>query len=129
MICSDTDPVEFVLVDEAVNVLWRGVSRPWHVSPDPTSGLTVHVLEFVPSSGIGRVHLEAGELTSHPFRVSADLCAPLPMEALGMFDQMRSGVTGHLGVPPNTGDTAVAGWSGSDARRLYGAWKFEGPID
>ena len=36
---------------------------------------------------------------------------------------------GHVGVPPNTGDTAVPAWTGPDAERLYPGWREDGRFD
>jgi endoglucanase len=74
--------------------------------------------------------------------IGADLYAPLAHDALGLFYLLRPGCpiddnrvpgygrpAGHWGVPPNQGDTAVAGWTGPEAGRLYPAWEPTGRFD
>ncbi len=120
-----------------------GRSRPWHERPEPTSGLSLHQLEFTGLGATGEgFHLEAAGRRSHPFRVSADLYRTLSADALRFFTLMRSGTAiladehpgyarpgGHLGQPPNRGDTAVRAWAGPDAERLYPGWTCEGSFD
>ena len=75
-------------------------------------------------------------------RSRTGLYAGLAADALRFFYLQRSGVpidearapgygrpAGHLGVPPNTGDTAVPAWTGPDAERLYPGWSERGRFD
>ena len=74
--------------------------------------------------------------------IEDDLYAGLATDALRFFYLQRSGgpidearapgygrPAGHLGVPPNTGDTAVPAWTGPDAERLYPGWSESGRFD
>lgn len=36
---------------------------------------------------------------------------------------------GHVGRPPNRGDTAIAAWTGPDSDRLYPGWQGPGTFD
>ena len=72
----------------------------------------------------------------------SELYAGLAADALRFFYLQRSGCpidearapgygrpAGHVGVPPNTGDTAVPAWTGPDAERLYPGWSESGRFD
>jgi endoglucanase len=125
--------------DAAGHPVWTGRSRPWPVRPEPTSGLVVHVVDF---TGVGAVGsgftLDVAGRTSHPFRIADDLYAGLAVDALRFFYLQRSGCpieedrapgygrpAGHVGVPPNRGDTAVPAFAGS----LYPDWVEDGCFD
>jgi endoglucanase len=44
---SDAEgPVPFLVRDRDGVAVYTGASRPWSVRPEPTSGLSVHVLDF-----------------------------------------------------------------------------------
>ncbi len=139
---SSAEPVDFTVVDEHGRSAYAGRSRPWPVRPEPTSGLDVHTLDFSRIRAVGRFTVVADDASSHPFVIEDDLYAGLATDALRFFYLQRSGgpidearapgygrPAGHLGVPPNTGDTAVPAWTGPDAERLYPGWSESGRFD
>ena len=142
LVTSSPDPLEFVVRDRD-RLMWQGMSQPWPVRPEPTSGMTVHVLDFTGAGLSGPVlRLEAGALRSHAFTVGQDLYGRLTTDALRVFRLLRSGVAipddvlagygrpaGHAGRPPNRGDTDVSAWTGPDAERLYPGWRCAGTFD
>jgi endoglucanase len=125
------------------SVALRGVSTPWQVRPEPTSGQSLHLLDLTALTTVADGYrVEVGTDSSHPFRVGSDLYDRLSRDAVGLFYLLRSGTpiladrapgqdrpAGHVGVPPNTGDTAVRGWTGPDANRLYPDWRPTGTFD
>ncbi len=138
------EPVAFaVLRAGSEQPVWSGFSQPWLLRPEPTSGLELHVIDVTGArltSGAARI--VAGQARSHTFTVSSDLYAGLANDALGVFYLLRSGCAiddarapgygrpaGHLGIPPNLGDTAVPAWTGPDAERLYPGWRQPGRFD
>ena len=40
------NPVDFAVQDRRGTTVYAGRSAPWPVRPEPTSGLSVHVLDF-----------------------------------------------------------------------------------
>jgi endoglucanase len=142
LLSSTTEPVGFRVVDTQERAVFSARSVPWPERPEPTSGQDVHVLDFsaLPRRGIFRI--VAADAVSHPFRVDDGLYASLAVDALRFFYLQRSGCAilenrapgygrpaGHVGVPPNTGDTAVGAWTGPDAERLYPGWTEGGRFD
>jgi endoglucanase len=109
----------------------------------PTSDRSVHVLEFAGLTTPGNSYrLLIGDQYSHRFRIADDLYDSLAADALNFFYLLRSGCpideqrapgygrpAGHVGVLPNLGDTAVQGWTGSAAARLYPGWAPTGRFD
>ncbi len=143
LVSADDAPVDFVVTDRAGRPVFRGLSQPWPVRPEPTSGLPVHVLDFsgIRARGSG-FRVEAGDQRSHQFSIGDDLYAALSLDALRFFTLLRSGVAipdtvaagygrpaGHAGLPPNRGDTEVPAWTGPDADRLYPEWRGDGTFD
>jgi endoglucanase len=136
------EPMGFAVVDEHGEPAYAGHSRPWPVRPEPTSGLDVHTLDFSNLTTVGRFRIVVGDAASLPFSIGDNLYAGLAADALGFFYRQRSGCpieesrapgygrpAGHLGIPPNTGDTAVPAWTGPDAERLYPGWTEAGRFD
>ena len=141
---SDTEePVHFTVRDGDGVVLRSGLSQPWSVRPEPTSGLNVHVLDFtdlnVPGAGF---RIAAGDQSSHSFALTSSIYDTLGEDALRFFYVMRSGTpildsvapgygrpAGHAGLPPNRGDLAVPAWARAEARRLYPGWRCKGTFD
>ena len=135
-------PLPFAVRTEGGRIVHTGLTEPWP-GPDPSSGLAVHTADFTALTGpYERLRLTADGATSHPFRIAADVYSGLAADALRFFHLQRSGVpiseatapgygrpAGHVGVPPNRGDTAVRGWSGPDAARLYPGWRLDRPLD
>ena len=86
--------------------------------------------------------LEVCAQASHPFRIGDVPYGQLGVDALRVLKLLRSGTpllddvpagyrrpAGHVGVPPNRGDTAVRAWTGPDAERLYPGWRCHGRFD
>jgi endoglucanase len=135
LVTEETAPVPFSVRAADGSVVLRGSSRPWWQRPEPTSGQPVHVLDLTALTAGAGYRIEAAGHRSHPFRVAADLYAEVSRDALGLFRLLRSGwavdlpgyqrPAGHVGVPPNRGDTAVPGWTGP----LYPGWQPTGTFD
>jgi endoglucanase len=134
------EPSEFTVQAGDGAELFRGRSAPWPERPERTSGMSVHVLDFSPlRASAGTCRVVAGGEASHPFRVDSALYEQLGPDALGLFYLLRSGCpiddvrapgygrpAGHVGKPPNQGDTAVPAWTSPDADRLYPGWRQSG---
>lgn len=143
LVCAATEPINFTVRSEDGTALFSAWSAPWPVRPEPTSGLTVHMLDFTAVTGEGvRLRVEAAGHRSHPFDMTHALYDRLRDDALRFFLLMRSGSpiaderapgygrpAGHLGRPPNRGDTAVPAWAGPDAEQLYPGWRRQGTLD
>lgn len=131
LVSERAEPVGFAVVRDDGVVVHEGVSRPWPVRPEPTSGLRVHVLT-VDGLAEGAFHLRAGAARSQPFRVAAGLHAAVCDDALRLLTLLRSGtridVPGYE-RPAGHPDTAVPAWQGPDARRLYPGWDDDGVYD
>ncbi|MDG4831102.1 glycoside hydrolase family 9 protein [Solwaraspora sp. WMMD1047] len=135
--------VPFTVRDRDGTVALLGTSTPWPVRPEPTSGQSLHLLDLTALTVVADGYrVEVGPDRSHPFRVGPDLYDGLSRDAVGLFYLLRSGTpilperapgqdrpAGHVGVPPNTGDTAVPGWTGPEATRLYPDWRPTGTFD
>jgi endoglucanase len=142
-ISSATEPVAFEIRAEDGVTVSEGRSTPWPERPEPTSGQTVHVIDFSVITRPGKGYrIQAGDDESHPFRIAADVYDDLWRDALRLFYLLRSGCpisderapgqarpAGHSGRSPNRGDTAVPAWSGPDAARLYPGWRPSGVFD
>lgn len=105
---------------------------------DESSGQRVHTVDFGGFTDVGSGYtLSADEQTSYPFEISASLYDKLRFDALHFFYIQRSGipiddalapgyarVAGHVGVPPNKGDTDVPCQPGVGDYRLdvRGGW-------
>ena len=72
--------------------VYTGLSQPWSVRPEPTSGLNVHVLDFsgLTVQGAG-FRIESADQCSHPFVVTSRVYDRLRADALRFFYVMRSG--------------------------------------
>jgi endoglucanase len=143
LISNAEEPVHFTVRDPDGGIVHTGLSRPWSIRPEPTSGLNVHVLDFTALNlqGAG-FRIEADDQGSHPFKITNRLYEQLAADALRFFYLMRSGTpiansdapgygrpAGHLGRPPNRGDLEVPAWTGPDAQQLYPGWRCEGRFD
>jgi endoglucanase len=135
--------VPFAVWDQSGSVIYTGRSEPWTPRPEPTSGLSVHVLDFTELEvrDVG-LWIAVGSERSNRFEVSNRLYDHLTVDALRLFYLMRSGTrildsiapgygrpAGHAGQPPNRGDKAVRAWTGIDAEQLYPGWRCEGVFD
>ena len=143
LISDAEDPVPFIVRDREGVAVYTGASRPWSVRPEPTSGLSVHVLDFsgLTVQGPG-FRIETPDQRSHSFEVTSRVYHTLSADALAFFYLMRSGTpildniapgygrpAGHVGLPPNRGDLAVPAWASAEARRLYPGWNCMGTFD
>ena len=76
-------------------------------SAEPTSGLSVHVLDFtgltLEDSGY---RIDAAGHVSHPFAVARRLYAPLAADALRFFYVIRAGIAIRDDVAPGYGRPA-----------------------
>jgi endoglucanase len=131
-VTGETGPVPFSVRAADGSVVLRGTSEPWWQRPEPTSGQPVHVLDLTALTTAGAGYrIVADGHRSHPFRVATDVYAEVSRDALGLFRLLRSGCAvdgrpaGHVGVPPNRGDTAVPGWRDP----LYPGWEPTGVFD
>ena len=71
---DEVQPVDFTVQDAEGAVLFAGRSVPWPQRPEPTSGLSVHVLDFTAMTaqpGVCQVVVQGRP--SHPFRIAAGL--------------------------------------------------------
>ena len=119
LITDATAPVRFEVHDRTGRAALVGESTPWPVRPDPSSGMRVHRIEFRQVNATGDDYrVIADGIASRPFAIRSDLYGPLAADALRFFTLQRSGIAiddttapgygrpaGHLGVPPNRGDT------------------------
>jgi len=143
LVSDAEEPIHFTVRNGDGVAVHTGLSQPWSVRPEPTSGLSVHVLDFtgLTTRGAG-FRLEAGDQSSHPFEVTSRLYDMLAADALRFFYVMRSGTpildsvvpgygrpAGHLGRPPNRGDLEVPAWTGPEAQQLYPGWQCDGTFD
>ena len=143
LISGAQDSIQFTIRAQNGNAVFTGLSEPWSVRPEPTSGLSVHVLDFsnLNVAGAG-LRIEAAAQCSHPFEITNRLYDTLAADALRFFYLMRSGTpimdsvapgygrpAGHLGRPPNRGDLAVPAWTGPASQQLYPGWQCEGTFD
>ena len=131
LLTTDVDPLDAAVVRQDGSVVRTGRSQPWPVRPDPSSGLSVHVLDL---TGLpeGTYTVTAGGARSHPFRVATGLHARLRADALRFFTLQRSGsevVVPGWERPAGHPDTAVPAWSGPDAEHLYPGWHDDGRYD
>jgi endoglucanase len=100
---------------------------------DPTSRQTVHTLDFTSyrQAGSGFVLTADGD-TSYAFDISAHIYEQLRKDSKLVFYTNRSGiaildsiapgygrVAGHIGTPPNRGDTAVSCQAARDFMNLW----------
>jgi hypothetical protein len=143
LISSAELPVPFTVRDIAGATMFVGASQPWPVRPEPSSGLSVHLLDFTGLAARGTgFWISAGDQRSHPFAVADGLYSSLCGNALRVLYLLRSGMpladditpgygrpAGHVGRPPNRGDIEVPAWTGPDADRLYPDWRGEGSFD
>ncbi|MBO3102336.1 glycoside hydrolase family 9 protein [Cellulomonas fengjieae] len=131
LVSTATDPVPFTVVRDDGLVAQEGLSHPWPVRPEPTSGLPVHVLDLGDLHE-GTFRVVASSSHSHPFRVAARLHADLRDDALRFFSLMRSGTeitAPGYDRPAGHPDTGVPAWTGTDAERLYPGWHDDGTYD
>ena len=92
LVSDATAPLSFTVVDAAGEAIFTGATKVWPERPDPTSGLSVHVLDFsalrVVAFGLS---IRCGTESSHPFQIGPTAYAGLAENALRFFLVQRSG--------------------------------------
>jgi endoglucanase len=132
LVTDATTPTAWQLKNAAGTVVAAGSSTPR--GTDPSAGLNVHTIDFGSFSrpGTGYTLVADGE-TSYPFDISSAAYEALRKDSKTFFYTQRSGVAisdaivpgygraaGHVGVPPNQGDTAVPCQDlADDSQKLY----------
>jgi len=120
IVTDATEPLTWELRDAGGAVVATGLSTPRGL--DSASGQDVHTVDFSSFTGEGAgFTLVADGETSYPFDIGSTVYDQLRSDALQFFYIQRSGIeidgslvgeeyarpAGHVGVPPNTGDTDV----------------------
>ena len=130
------DPAPWQVVTNAGEVVASGASTPRGL--DASSGQQVHTVDFstVTTPGTGYTLRFDGQ-QSFPFDIARSVYDRLHRDALHFFYVQRSGIAidnafapgyarpaGHVGVPPNQGDTSVPCQPGTGDYRLdvHGGW-------
>jgi endoglucanase len=131
IVTGATTALPWQLRDAAGTVLRSGMTTPRGM--DVTSGQTVHTLDFssYTRSGSGLVLTADGE-KSYSFEISAGVYERLRKDSKTFFYTNRSGIeildsiapgygraAGHVGAPPNNGDTAVSCQAPRDFMNLW----------
>lgn len=132
-------PQKWVLLDASGNEVAKGYTKNKGV--DPSAGdEKIHLIDFTDTEATGDgltlvVHNKKGEdWVSDPFSIRADLYKSLRFDALSYFYPVRSGIeikgdiagakyarpAGHMGIAPNTGDTAVGCQTAEFSQTIYG---------
>jgi endoglucanase len=143
LVTEATEALPWELQDASGATVADGMTTPQGV--DPSSQQNVHTIDFsdVTSSGSGFVLAADGE-QSHPFDITADAYEQLRADSLSFYYTQRSGIAidggiagaayarpaGHVGVPPNTGDTAVPCQPPEVSEPIYGEpWTCDYTLD
>ncbi|MER6013635.1 glycoside hydrolase family 9 protein [Streptomyces bluensis] len=136
VVTDSPEPIPWQVNNSAGVAVAAGASTPR--GPDASSGQQVHTVDFsaVTQPGTGYTLSADGE-TSYPFDISATIYDQLRSDALHFFYIQRSGIAiedalapgyarppGHLGAPPNHGDTSVPCQPGTGDYELdvHGGW-------
>ena len=142
-------PQKWSLVDAAGGEVATGFSK--NMGVDPSAGdEKIHLIDFSDVSVTGDdfkivVRNKKGDdWVSDPFAIRADLYKDLLGDALSYFYPVRSGIevdgalagakyarpAGHLGIAPNTGDTAVGCQTTEFSQGIYGeGWTCDYKLD
>ena len=137
IVTEATEPLPWQLADAAGAVVAAGETTARGV--DPASGQNVHSVDFSRHTAPGAGYtLTADGETSYPFDIAGGVYDRLRSDALQFFYLQRSGIeidgglvgeqyarpAGHVGVPPNRGDTDVPCQPGGCDYRLdvRGGW-------
>ena len=73
-VTDESRPVEFRVIAANGSVTVHGRTHPWPERPDPTSGQSVHVLDFTRLTAAGTGYqVLVGDARSHRFRIAEDL--------------------------------------------------------
>ncbi|MDG4825837.1 glycoside hydrolase family 9 protein [Asanoa sp. WMMD1127] len=131
------EPAPFTVRASSGAVALQGRSAPWSPRPEPTSGVSVHVLDLTALDTVGDGYrLLVGADRSHPFRIAPDLYDRLSRDAFRLFYLLRSGceideqrAPGYGRPAGHLGDVAVPccaelypGWRPSGAFDVSGGW-------
>ncbi|GAA3867927.1 glycoside hydrolase family 9 protein [Celeribacter arenosi] len=143
VVTKSTTPGGWTLRNSEGKVQLRGKTIPQ--GEDASSGLTTHLIDFSEWSDVGEgMMIGFDGQRSHAFDISADIYADLARDALTYFYPVRSGIAidgaiagaayarpaGHVGVAPNTGDTAVPCQSPESSQAAYGTpWSCDYTLD
>lgn len=143
VVSDATEPLRWELRDAARTVVTKGDTVRRGV--DPSAGINVHTADFTRTKATGTgFTLAVGDEVSHPFAIDANLFDDLRTASKTFYYTNRSGIAiddalapgygreaGHLGVEPNTGDTAVPCQQlGDDSQKLLDQpWTCEGTHD
>jgi endoglucanase len=135
LVSDVVDPMPFALVDAGGRSVFEALTQPWSTRPEPTSGLSVHVLDFSGAAVAGHgCRLETADANSHRFAIADSVYDGLAADALGVLTLLRSSVA--VTEPPayarpagHVGDAVVRAWTGPDAERLYPGWRCPGTFD
>ncbi|MFS0703509.1 glycoside hydrolase family 9 protein [Cellulomonas sp. 179-A 9B4 NHS] len=144
LVTDAEEALPWQLLDAAGATVAEGTTTP--AGHDASADADVHVVDFsdVEATGEGFTLVADGE-TSRPFAIASDLYAQLRYDALNYFYLARSGTpieadivgeeyareAGHVGVPPNQGDTDVPcigprdyydGWTCDYTLDVTGGW-------
>ena len=143
LVSDAEEPVHFTVRDRNGVAVHTGLSQPWSVRPEPTSGLNVHVLDFtgLNTRGAG-LWIKAGDQRSHPFDMKHRLYDMLAADALRFFYLMRSG---DADLGPGCAGLWTAGRASRtvaesrrsggarveepEAQQLYPGWRCDGTFD
>ncbi|MEU7875373.1 glycoside hydrolase family 9 protein [Dactylosporangium sp. NPDC049140] len=136
VVTNAPEPMSWKVVSSSGEMVASGRSTPRGL--DASSGQRVHTIDLgtVAKPGTGYT-LQFDGAQSHPFSIADSLYEPLRRDALHFFYLQRSGIpidnalapgyarpAGHLGVPPNRGDTSVPCQPGAGDYTLdvHGGW-------
>ncbi len=133
LVSDSATALPFKLLDATGAALFEGMTTPRGL--DPTAGVKVHTLDFSTTTATGEgLTIRIDGQTSYPFDIRADLYQTLVVDAMSYFYPVRSGIAidpaivgagygrpaGHIGVAPNTGDTAVPCQPAAVSQAIYG---------
>lgn len=119
VVTDATSALTWELADADGNVVASGQTKPH--GADSSSGLNVHTVDFSSYTTKGSDYtLTVDGETSYPFDIDESVYEELRVDALSFYYPQRSGIeildsiapgygrpAGHIGVPPNQGDTDV----------------------
>ncbi len=143
VVTDAVEPLPWQVLDAGGAVVASGTTTP--AGTDPTVGAAVHTVDLsaLTAPGEGYTLVADGEV-SRPFSVGSQAYEQLRTDAMTFFHTNRSGIAisedlvpgygraaGHVGVAPNTGDTAVPCQDLADTSQLLldEPWTCEGTRD
>jgi endoglucanase len=143
IVTDAAEPLPFEVRDGSGAVVLAGTTVPRGM--DDSAGGAVHTADFSALEATGTdFTVTAGGDISYPFAIDGDLYDPLRIDALSYYYPVRSGIeidaaiagegygrpAGHVGVPPNKGDTAVPCQAPESSARAYGEpWTCDYTLD